>query len=356
MFSLVAPGEISVFYVAVISLNVLVGCIAMPNMMSVCGVSRKEFDSRFGMMGGNFVKRLCTMAWAVTGLAAAGYYLGRGVHPDQIYGRLARDFLPAAFPGLLGLFLAGVLASVMSTCDAMMINSAALFTGNVYRPVRPDRSERHYVWVGRATSGAVVAGGLLVAYALPDVVRGIEILWCIIPMAGVALWLGLAWRRMTVAGAWAAVVTGFAVWGLTETAPCVRWLADQPVNGWLGLVPAAPGAAGAPLRLSLPCQQVMYLAAASVAGVAVSWLTRPVAAERLDRFYALLRTPVRPGEVLTSPCTLPEGVTPAPRRNLIPSRTLELPVPSWTSLTGFAVGWLIVAVMIAGFYCLTQTR
>ncbi|MBN2292164.1 MAG: hypothetical protein JXM70_07045, partial [Pirellulales bacterium] len=176
MFSLVAPGEISVFYVAVISLNALVGSIVMPNMMGVCGSSKTELDSRVGMMGGNFVKRICTMAWCLTGLAAVAYFAGKDIDPDQIFGMMAREFLPNISPGLLGLFIAAMIATVMSTCDSMMINCSALLTENLYKKVCTNRSERHYIWFGRVAAGGVVLAGLLLAYRLPNVVTGIETL------------------------------------------------------------------------------------------------------------------------------------------------------------------------------------
>ncbi len=355
MFSLVAPGDISVFYVSVISLNVLIGCIVMPNMMGVCGSSKTELDSRVGMMGGNFVKRICTMAWCLTGLAAVAYYAGQEVHPDEIYGRMAREFLPSILPGALGLFLAALLAAVTSTCDSFMINCSALLTENVYKRLRPQESQRHYVWVGRIAAASVVGGGLLVAFWLPSVVKGIELLWKIVPMVGVAFWLGFFWRRMTVAGAWAAVLTGFAVLGLTSQSRFVEWLAKQPINEHLALVTVpTTDSVGHAMAMSLPWQMLSYLSLAAVVGIVVSLVSKPVNEAQLDRFFALVRTPVVPGEVLTEPCCLPEGTEPAPRRNLLPLKSIELPVPSLTTIIGFLVGWLLVAAMIGGFYWLTQ--
>ena len=41
----------------------------------------------------------------------------------------------------------------------------------------------------------------------PGVVKGLEIFWMICPMMGITFWLGLFWRRTTVAGAWASCFT-----------------------------------------------------------------------------------------------------------------------------------------------------
>jgi len=113
----------------------------------------------FGWMFGNIIKRLCTIPWCLTGLAAIVYFGSRGVEvePDKVFGAVAGDFLPNIMPGILGIFLAALLASVMSSCDVFMISSAALFTENIYRPLSPDRPQSHYITVGRIASVAVVS-------------------------------------------------------------------------------------------------------------------------------------------------------------------------------------------------------
>ena len=359
MFSLVADKEINLFYVLVISVNGLISIIVYPNMMGVCGPSKNEFDSRFGLVSGNFVKRICTMAWCLTGLAAAGYYARHpGVQADQIYGLMARDFLPSAMTGLLGLFVSGVLASVMSACSAKMINCAALFTQNFYRAIRPARPERHYVWVGRAVSAASVAGGLLFAYYVESVVKGLEILWCIIPATGMVFWIGLVWRGATVAGAWAGVLAGLVAWWLSVQSFFLTWLRGLPIEREWSLIVAsdriADGMRQTVYSMSLPWQMVLFLSSAAAACILASWFTPKVAVEKLDRFYALVRTPVQPGEVLTQSCRLPAGIEPAPRRNLIPCKSIELPVPTPTTVLGVLAGSAVVAAMIGGFYWFTQ--
>jgi Na+/proline symporter len=203
--TLVAPAEIGFFYITVIAFNALVGIVTQPHTMSNCAAGKTEMEGRFGWMFGNIIKRICTIPWCLTGLAAIVYFGSRGVkvEPDKVFGAVAGDFLPQILPGMLGVFLAALLASVMSSCDAFMIASSALFTENIYRPLSPDKSERHYVTVGRIAAVAVVCGGVVFAYWLPGVVAGLEIFWKISAMMGLAFWMGLFWRRTTVAGAWA---------------------------------------------------------------------------------------------------------------------------------------------------------
>jgi hypothetical protein len=75
-----------------------------------------------------------------------------------------------------------------------------------------------------------------------------------------------------------------------------------------------------------------------------------VASDRLDRFYACLRTPVRRNEPETTPFTLPEGIEPAPRDVLVDHPDFEIPRPTRTSVIGFLAGWALVALLIRFVY------
>ncbi len=103
MLSLVTPGEIGVFYIAMIAINSLLSVTVQPHNMGTCAAGRTEIDGAVGFMGGTFLKRICTVAWCLTGLAAFAYYQGRVDDPDHVYGLMASEFLPELLPGLLGL-------------------------------------------------------------------------------------------------------------------------------------------------------------------------------------------------------------------------------------------------------------
>jgi Na+/proline symporter len=350
---LVAPAEIGFFYIAVIAFNGLVGIVTQPHTMSNCAAGKTEMEGRFGWMFGNIIKRICTIPWSLTGLAAIVYFGSKGmeVEPDKVFGAVAGDFLPKILPGILGIFLAALLASVMSSCDAFMIASSALFTENIYRPLSPNRPQNHYVTVGRIASVVVVSGGVVFAYWLPGVVAGLEIFWKVSAMMGLAFWMGLFWRRTTVAGAWAATLVGFAVMLFTSTiafgqyvlwdfnASCAQYLPDFML--WNG-------------QLYLPWQMILYLSAGLISGILVSLLTKPVAEEKLDNYYALIRTSIKPGEQPDVPCTLPDDAVVPKKRNIFPNTNLEFMIPSRTSVVGFLVGWAFVAIIVAAVYLIAS--
>lgn len=320
-------------------------------MLGTCSAGKTEMDGRVGFMGGNFAKRLCTIGWTLTGLAALAWSMQHGIsasrmNPDRIYGELARALLPPVSPGLLGLFVASMLASVMSSCSAFMISSSALFTENLYRPLVPNRSAAHYIGASRVASILVVVGGLAFAYWLPSLTKGLEIWLSIAPMLGLAFWMALFWRRMTVAGAWAVVLTGYSVWFLTTRAAVIDAVRELSFASRLRLLWVEPGQAPAVYE---PWRIALYMAAAVSAGVVVSLLTKRVDREKLDLFYDLVKTPAQPGERVERPCTLPEGIVVPNRPMLLTAWGLEVPMPSRTSLIGFAIGWLLVGLLVGGF-------
>src|SRR5690606_7918001 len=131
------------------------------HIMGVCAAGKSEMDGRFGFASGNLLKRFCTIAWMIVGLCGVAMYPGlQGAEADTIYGRVAADLLPDVMPGLVGLFLAALLASIMSSCDAFMVSSSGLFTQNFYRRhFVKGRAEGHYVLIGRMAAFAIVIVG-----------------------------------------------------------------------------------------------------------------------------------------------------------------------------------------------------
>jgi len=99
---------------------------------------------------------------------------------------------------------------------------------------------------------------------------------------------------------------------------------------------------------------VFYLVAGLIVGVIVSLVTRPVAEEKLDKFYALVRTPVRPGEKIILPCTVPEGTVVPPKRSVFPGTRFEILVPSRVSIIGFLAAWVCVILIIYSVYLIAK--
>jgi len=350
MFSLVS-SEITLFYIVVISLNGLVGYGCQPHTMGLCAAGKTEMEARVGMTCGMFIKRFCTVAWVLTGLCAVAYYmlLNKEVEDvDHVYGLMARDLLPTIGPGLVGLFIASMLAGLMSSCDAFMVAGSALLTGNIYRRVFVRHaSDRHYMLVGRVVAVLIVGAAIVFAFSLESVVKGLEVFWKISAMMGLIFWMGLFWRRTTVAAAWIGTLVTFGAFlfsGQLRLFDRVLWDFNEHFAHRLPDFMLFEG------TLYLPWQMAIYLSVVLVTTVLVSLVTPRVSKEKLDRFYACLRTPVEPGEPETEPFTLPEGVEPAPRRVWLDRFELEIPRMTWLGFWGVLLTALAAAALIGGVY------
>ncbi len=172
----------------------LVSIIAVVSGMQTAGSARNEFAARVGMIGGMFLKRILMLFWALAGLLAIGLFAGRLHDPDLIWGVMTRSLL---WPGAIGLMLVGVLAASMSSLGASAVSHSALFIRNLYRPWVQDRSDAHYLLVGRIVIAVTLAGGIVVALVADSLLALFQYAISVPAIFGAPIWLGFGWRRVT---------------------------------------------------------------------------------------------------------------------------------------------------------------
>ena len=212
-FSLATPSGIGPWVIAMLTLNGLVGIMAMPHQIAAVGTGRTERTCRVGMFYGNFVKRVCTVGWALVGLIVAAM-VAQGhtplAEPEDAFGFACRQLL---FPGALGLMIASILAANMSTCSAFLVDSGALFTEGLYRQrLAPGRPDHHYLWVGRISGFAITILGLLYAlFLIQSVLYTFLLTETMATFVGISVLGGLLWPRANRWGALASILTALAV-------------------------------------------------------------------------------------------------------------------------------------------------
>jgi len=209
MFDIIGSPLASDFtlgYIAAITLLNLYGIVVQPHMLVNAGSAKTEFAARLGVMAGNFLKRLCTLLWALTALACLAVFAGQIADPDHVWGYATGALLGPLGIGLVGLMVACLMAALMSSADAYMISTSGLIVHNMYRPLRPGRSERHYVQVGRLAGGIVIAAAALLSRLFADVFDQIKFGWELPVVIASTFWLGMFWRRATRAAAWVSLV------------------------------------------------------------------------------------------------------------------------------------------------------
>jgi SSS family solute:Na+ symporter len=172
----------------------LVSIVATAPSMAIAGSAKNEMTARVGMIGGMFFKRFIMLFWALAGLLAIALYAGKLHDPDLIWGHMTFDLL---FPGAIGLMLAGILAANMSSLDALSVSNSALFIRNLYQPLVPGKSERHYINVGRIVILIIMLGGVGTAVMVDNLLDLFKYFISIPAVFGAAIWLGFLWRRLT---------------------------------------------------------------------------------------------------------------------------------------------------------------
>ena len=197
MFELFGSGimsEYAWYTIFAMVLANLVSIVAVAQGMQTAGSATNEMSARVGMIGGMFAKRVIMLFWALAGLLAIGLYAGKINDPDLIWGFMSKDLL---VPGAIGLMLVGILAANMSSLDAGAVSYAALFIKNIYKPLIPNKSEKHYLFVGRISIAVTLLGGIMVAMEVDNLLELFKYIISIPAIFGASIWLGFIWRRLT---------------------------------------------------------------------------------------------------------------------------------------------------------------
>ena len=194
LFGSVSLSEYAWYTIMAMFFSNLVAIVAVAQNMQTAGSATTEQVARFGMIGGMFFKRFLMLFWVLAGLIALGLYAGKIHDPDLVWGVMSRDLL---LPGAIGLMLVGILAANMSTLDATSVSNAALFIRNIYQPLAPDKSEDHYLWIGRVTIAVTLLGGIGAAIYIDNLLELFKYFISIPAIFGAPIWLGYLWRRLT---------------------------------------------------------------------------------------------------------------------------------------------------------------
>ena len=321
-FSLATPSGIGPWVIAMLTINGLVGIMAQPHQIAAVGTGKDERTCRVGMFYGNFVKRVCTVGWALVGMIVAAL-VASGQHPpladaEDAFGFACRQLL---FPGALGLMIASILAANMSTCSAFLVDSGALFTEGLYRHrLAPGRSDQHYLWVGRMSGLVITIIGVVYAlYLIQSVLYTFLLTETMATFVGISVLGGILWPRANRWGALASLLSAlgvnFALYAVT----------GQRLDHWDANVFLAALLAGI----------------ASL--IAVSLATPPEPAAAIGSFFDRLETSsdeTGPGAGAHKPLLLVD---------LLRARTVAAE-KGWgvfrEDLRGFAIAWLLVLVLV----------
>jgi Na+/proline symporter len=207
MLSMVTPGDVGVFTIFMLTVNGLIGIVAQPHILASVGTGHDEYSCRMGMAAGNFVKRFCTIGWALSGVIVAAMLIQSGdilSDPEDAFGYATKELL---FPGAVGLMIASVLAANMSTGSAFTVDGGALFTQNFYRRyITNSKPDRHYLNVGRFAGVTMTTLGVIFGLYVDSVLQAFLFTETIAAFMGISLFGAISWRRANRWGALASLV------------------------------------------------------------------------------------------------------------------------------------------------------
>ena len=157
-------------YVSLPGLSVLVGGMWIMNL-SYWGFNQyiiqrtlaaKDLaEAQKGIAFAAFLKLLMPVIVVLPGIAAV-LLLPDLAKPDQAYPELM-NLMPV---GLKGLIFAALVAAILSSLASMTNSVATIFTMDLYKPNKPEKSQSHYVFVGRLVSLVALVIALFTAKPL----------------------------------------------------------------------------------------------------------------------------------------------------------------------------------------------
>ena len=211
LFGSASTSEYAWYTILAMIVANLVSIVAVAPMMATAGSAKDEWTARVGMLGGMFFKRFIMLLWALAGLLAIALFGGALDDPDHIWGYMTKELL---FPGAIGLMFAGILAANMSSLDATSVANSALFIRNLYQPLRPARSEHHYINIGRVVIVLLLAAGVVTALHVDSLLALFKYFIALPAVFGAAIWLGFTWRRLTRLAVMVQVIVCFALFAV----------------------------------------------------------------------------------------------------------------------------------------------
>lgn len=256
-------------------------------------------------------------------------YTATPAQRETVYGIMLHDYLPV---GLLGLALAALLASVMSTIDSHLNYGSQTLVNDVVRQAYPGLSQRGGVWIGRGLVLVILTAAVVVMYSSNSLM---DIAVILAGMFGSTLAFGWGqwwWWRVNV-WSWCTAMIGGPIVYFTLGFALKTW------PWWQAKLEESEAVAQGMGML----QAVFAMAATTSLWVLVTLLTQPQDMALLKAFYRRARPmgcwgPVRRA-VLADEA---DAVTPMPRGLIAGGIGAAVLGATWIVLAVLAVSELVV--------------
>ncbi len=150
----------STIFTGVALLNLFYWCTNQQIIQRTLGASSLA-EGQKGVLLTGALKLLGPIYLVIPGIIAYQLYFDQGVRADQAYGRLVFDLLPAP---LTGFFAAVMVGAILSSFNAALNSTSALFSIGLYRNViNPAGSERSMVRAAKVFVVVTAIGAMIIA-------------------------------------------------------------------------------------------------------------------------------------------------------------------------------------------------
>lgn len=129
---------------------------------------------------------------------------------DRAFPMLVKTLLPV---GLKGLVAGGLMAALMSSLASVFNSCSTIFTIDIYKKLRPEKSERELLTIGKIATGIIVVLGIIWIPIMDKIGGGVMYQYLqnvqsyIAPPVTTVFLLGIIWKRVNSK---AAIITLFA--------------------------------------------------------------------------------------------------------------------------------------------------
>jgi SSS family solute:Na+ symporter len=179
-----------------------------------CLAGKNEKEARRGTIFAAYLKLMPFFIFLIPGIIAmAMINQGTLVLEDRnaAFPTLVKEIMPV---GLRGLLAGGLLAALMSSLASVYNACSTLYTMDIYQKQKPNASGKELVRVGRIATGVVVLLGMAwiplmsrISGTLYTYLQSVQSY--LAPPIAAAFLLGVFFKRLNAAGAYAAMVSGF---------------------------------------------------------------------------------------------------------------------------------------------------
>jgi SSS family solute:Na+ symporter len=172
--------------------------------------------ARRGAIFGAYLKLLPILIFLVPGIIAFALTIQQPdvfviERADRAFPMLVKTLLPV---GLKGLVAGGLMAALMSSLASVFNSCSTIFTIDIYKKIRPEKSEKSLINIGKIATTIIVIMGIMWIPIMDKIGGGVMYQYLqnvqsyIAPPVTAVFLLGILWKRMTSDAAIATLFSG----------------------------------------------------------------------------------------------------------------------------------------------------